>query len=101
MKTYMCLICGFIYDETREAKVWLWPDVGRPANAKPSHAPKGWKWFHAGDDNRWNDVHIRCQGTRITTTINGVAVADYDGSGRLDDAAHRKHGVGLAGQVIR
>lgn len=91
--------CGFIYDETREAKVWLWPDVGRPANAQPSHAPKGWQWFHAGGDDRWNDVHIYCQGTRITTMVNGVAVADYDGRGRLDDAAHRKHGVGLTGRI--
>ena len=31
--------CGFIYDETRGAQVWLWPDVGRPANAKPEHEP--------------------------------------------------------------
>lgn len=50
--------CGFIYDETREAKVWLWPDVGRPANAKPAHAPKGWKWFHADEKDVWNDVEI-------------------------------------------
>ena len=75
--------CGFIYDETREAKVWLYPDVGAPANAKPEHAPQGWKWFHAGDADRWNDVRIVCQGARIKTFINGVPVADYDGAGRL------------------
>jgi hypothetical protein len=91
--------CGFIYDETREAKVWLFPDVGRPANAKPQHAPEGWKWYHADNNDRWNDVKIICQGTRIQTFINGVAVADYDGAGRLDDAAHRKHNVGLKGHV--
>ncbi len=91
--------CGFIYDETREAKVWLWPDVGRPANAKPEHAPEGWKWFHADDQDVWNDVHIVCKGTRIKTTMNGVTIADCDAAGRLDDEAHRSHNVGMKGHI--
>jgi len=91
--------CGFIYDETREAKVWLYPDVGRPANAKPEHAPKGWKWYHAGSEGRWNDVRIVCRGLQLKTFVNGVAVADYDGAGRLDDAAHKKHQVGVRGHI--
>jgi hypothetical protein len=91
---------GFIYDETREAKVWLWPDVGRPANAKPQHAPKGWSWVHADDEtNAWNEVTIACHGTRIRTIVNGVLVADYDGAGRLDDAAHKRHRVGMKGHI--
>ncbi len=91
--------CGFLYDETKQVQAWLWPDVGRPANAKPEHAPKGWKWFHADDKDAWNDVHILCKGTRITTTVNGIVVADYDGTGRLDDEAHRAHDVGTQGHI--
>lgn len=90
---------GFIYDETRGAQVWLWPDVGRPANAKPKHAPKGWTWRHADDQDVWNDVQIICRGHRIKTMINGVTVADYNGLGRLDDEAHRKRNVGLQGHI--
>ncbi len=92
--------CGFIYDETRGAKVWLWPDVGAPANAKPEHAPANWTW-RASDDpaDPWNDVRITCLGPRITTWINGVQVADYDGTGRLDDAFHRERNVGLTGHI--
>ncbi len=91
--------CGFIYDETRGAQVWLWPDVGRPANAKPEHAPQGWKWFHADEGDVWNDVHILCKGTRIKTVINGVQVADYNGTGRLDGQAHRSRNVGMKGHL--
>jgi len=94
--------CGFIYDETRGAQVWLWPDVGRPANARPEHAPAGWKWFHADDPQNphaWNEVRIICEGLRIRTFVNGVAVADYDGSGRLDDEHHQKRRVGLSGHI--
>ena len=91
--------CGFIYDETREVSIWLWPDVGSPANAKPSHAPKGWKWFHADGKYVWNDVYIVCRGTKIKSIINGVTIADYDGAGRLDDEAHRSHNVGMKGHI--
>lgn len=91
--------CGFLYDETREVKAWLWPDVGGPANAKPAHAPEGWKWFHAEEEDVGNDMRIVCDGTHITTIVNGVTIADYDGAGRLDDAAHRAHRVGLEGHI--
>jgi hypothetical protein len=91
--------CGFIYDETREVKAWLWPDVGGPANAQPDHAPTGWKWYHADEKDVWNDIQIICNGTHIETIVNGVTVADYDGSGRLNDAAHQAHNVGLVGHV--
>ncbi|MCL4192638.1 MAG: DUF1080 domain-containing protein [Thermoguttaceae bacterium] len=90
---------GFIYDETRGVQVWLWPNVGKPANAKPEHAPAGWKWQNADDADRWNEIRIVCRGTRITTVVNGVTVADYDGAGRLDDDVHRSRNVGLHGHI--
>jgi hypothetical protein len=90
---------GFIYDETRGAQVWLWPDVGPPANARPEHAPKGWNWKHADKEDVWNEIRIVCRGTRIKTVVNGVTVADYDGKGRLDDEAHRTRKVGIKGHI--
>jgi hypothetical protein len=90
---------GFIYDETRGVQVWLWPNVGKPANAKPEHAPQGSRWWHADDRDAWNEVQITCQGTRITTVINGVTIADYDGAGRLDDETHRTRNVGMKGHI--
>jgi len=47
----------------------------------------------------WNDVHMIREGTHVKTIINGVVVADYDGSGRLNDEAHRSHNVGLRGHI--
>lgn len=92
---------GFIYDETREVKAWLWPDVGGPANAKPEHAPKGWNWRHATDasPDAWNEMVIICRGTKIETIVNGVRVADLDGAGLLDDEDHRRHDVGMEGRI--
>ncbi|QDV63095.1 3-keto-disaccharide hydrolase [Crateriforma conspicua] len=90
---------GFIYDETRSRKVWLWPDVGRPANAKPEHAPEGWTWQHAGDSDHWNDIRIVCRGTQVQSFVNGIKVADLDGRGILDDADHRRLNVGVKGHI--
>lgn len=93
---------GFIYDETRGAQVWLWPDVGAPQNARPEHAPQGWQWRQADDPDHpdaWNTMRIVCRRTRIQTFVNGVAVADYDGRGRLDDQAHHRRNVGMRGHI--
>lgn len=91
---------GFIYDETRGVKQWLCPIQGPPSMAREEHAPDGWTWRHAKDGRDvWNDVTIRCRGTRITTTINGITVCDYDGAGTLDDDNHRRRRVGLSGHI--
>ncbi|MBI1369457.1 MAG: DUF1080 domain-containing protein [Planctomycetes bacterium] len=91
--------CGFIYDETRGVNVWLWPNVGKPANAKPEHAPPGWHWRHADEGDGWNSVVIRCDRYRITTQVNGVNVADLDGKGILDDEKHAARHVGMTGRI--
>lgn len=91
---------GFLYDETRELKQWLSPLQGPPSKAKPHHAPEGWKWFHADEEDVWNEVQIICRGTQIKTVINGVPVVDYDGAGRLDDEIHMARDVGMNGHIF-
>ena len=91
--------CGFIYDETREAKQWISPIVGKPRMAKPEHATKGVTWKKADEGDGWNDMRIVCKGTSIKVFINGVLATDYDGAGYLDDANHRKRRVGMNGHI--
>jgi len=86
--------CGLIYDETRGHQRWIFPSL-QDSRIEPGQGPKQWKWNRDG----WNDMVIRCQGTRILTTINGLVIADYEGAGVLDDEAHRMHGVGLKGFI--
>lgn len=85
---------GLIYDETREVKHWIYPKLP-DWRIDDSHAPAGWKW----DPDGWNTLEIVCRGARITTTLNGVRMADFDGRGVLDDAAHQKHNVGMRGHI--
>jgi hypothetical protein len=56
---------GKIYDESRRRKVigdWIDPKAAKAA---------------AHDWDQWNDYRILCEGPRIRTWINGVAMADY------------------------
>jgi hypothetical protein len=87
---------GLIYDETREAKRWIHPSL-KDARIEPEQGPRRWKWKSQGEGGGWNEVRIVCRGLRVKTTVNGVVIADFDGKGVLDDAAHRQHGVGLRG----
>ena len=85
---------GLIYDETREAKRWISPSL-KNWSIKREQGPKECRWKADG----WNNLVIRCKGTRIVTRLNGLTVTDFDGKGVLDDAAHRSHNVGLKGHI--
>jgi len=102
---------GFIYDETRGHQRWINPSLPdwniTPAQAFPPDGedPEGWSFVYADDPNNdlvndgWNTLAIRCVGTRITTTLNGVVISDYDGQGVLDDEHHERADCGMSGQI--
>jgi hypothetical protein len=90
---------GWIYDETRELKHWIDP-VMPSWDISPDDVEKR-KVIHywADEEPGWNEMRIICKGTRISTYVNNIRITDYDGSGVLDDKAHRKHEVGLKGHI--
>jgi hypothetical protein len=87
---------GLIYDETREAKRWIHPSL-KDWQIEPSDGPKEWRWVQADEGDGWNEIRVVARGTRVKTVVNGITITDFDGAGLLDDAAHRRHGVGLKG----
>jgi len=85
---------GLIYDETRGTRRWISPSLKGSAITR-DQGPKEFRW--KADD--WNDLYIRCEGTKILTRLNGLTMTDFDGKGVLDDEDHRKHNVGLKGHI--
>jgi hypothetical protein len=85
---------GLIYDETRETRRWIFPSL-KGSSIEQSQGAAKWKWDATG----WNRVRLVCRGLKVRTEVNGVPVADYDGSGVLDDEAHRRHNVGMTGHL--
>ena len=67
---------GRIYDENRRGFVggFVWLDVATPADAADA------AWHSSSTNGVWNALEIICEGPRIRTFVNGVAVADV-----LDD----------------
>jgi hypothetical protein len=108
---------GLIYDETRETRRWIFPPL-TGSGITPADGPAEWAWIHSdgsmkkrkADDQdpsvpgyafrgKWNHVRIVARGPRIETEINGHPISRFDGSGILDDEAHRLHQVGLRGKI--
>ena len=86
---------GLIYDETPGHNRWIQPSL-KNWDIAPQPVPAGWTWNAEG----WNTLKIRCEGTRITTWVNGVQRADLDGRGVLDDTHHTQRNVGARGHIF-
>jgi hypothetical protein len=90
---------GMIWDETREARGWLYPKVEPGKWVEEKQAPRALKFYFSDQQPDWNEMEIACTGTKIKAVLNGVTVADYDGAGVLDDAAHKNRNVGMRGHI--
>jgi hypothetical protein len=90
---------GMIWDETRDVKCWLYPDVPKGEWVDPSMAPPGMVFYYSDEESGWNDFEIKAVGTTVTAYLNGVKVTEYDGMGVLDDDVHKARNVGLFGHI--
>ncbi|MBD1261530.1 DUF1080 domain-containing protein [Maribacter polysiphoniae] len=90
---------GFIYDETRGHQRWIYPDLPDWNIDKSTYAPKEVRHYFNDEPPHWNDLVIICKGNHITTIVNNLIVADYDGKGVLDDRWHQKYGVDTKGFI--
>jgi hypothetical protein len=87
---------GLIYDETRTEKRWIFPSLPS-SKIEPRPTPAGFTFRYAEEGDGWNRLRIVARGTVVTTELNGVTIANYDGSGTLDNEAHRRLNAGLRG----
>jgi hypothetical protein len=57
------------------------------------------KFVYADEGDGLNDLEITADGMKLTAILNGVTVMEWDGSGVLDNEAHRKWNVGTKGVI--
>jgi hypothetical protein len=89
---------GLIYDETRGARGWIYPY--RPESGIKEELVKHKVVFRWADEGYgWNDMYIRCEGTRIKTIVNGIVVCDQDFDGIINSESHKKFNVGMNGHI--
>lgn len=89
---------GLIYDETRTEKRWIGPSLPN-WQIKPEHGPEHFVFKYSDEGDGWNDMRIRCEGTHITTWVNGVKIREFNGEGLLNDESHQELGVGMRGFI--
>lgn len=92
---------GMIWDETRENKRWLYPDI--PVGEWVDESMKADNHFIKTKANSmtwgdWNRMLIIAKGTNIKVYLNDKLVTDYNGKEVLTDKPHQLHKVGLTGQ---
>lgn len=90
---------GFIYDETRNTKRWIYPSLPSWNISKEQYAPKKVIYYWNDEGPGWNDMRIVCKGMHITTFVNNVEVANYDGTGVLNDEDHVTNNVSTKGHI--
>ncbi|WP_066629035.1 3-keto-disaccharide hydrolase [Labilibacter marinus] len=94
--------CGMIWDETRDNKRWLYPNL--PIGEWVNESMATPDYFLKTEENPetwgpWNRMTIVANGTRIKVYINDLLTTDYDGTGILDDDTHTKYNVGMNGKI--
>lgn len=90
---------GLIYDETRKTRRWISPSLPNSQISKEKYAPQKVIYYWNDEGPGWNDMRIICKGMHITTYVNNIVVSDYDGTGVLDDEAHKKYNVSEKGHI--
>lgn len=88
---------GLILDMTKGDERWFWPNLPDWTIAKQNvTVPAGWKFNYFPD---WNDLEIRVKGMTVTTLVNGIPYANWNGEGVLNDALHKSKNVGGTGYI--
>lgn len=90
---------GFIYDETRGHRRWIYPSLPDWRMDKETYAPAKHLHYFADEAPHWNELVILCNGNHMKTIVNGIVVSDYDGVGLLDDIHHQKVGIDKRGHI--
>lgn len=91
--------CGMIWDETRENKRWLYPEIPKDEWVDSTMAVPGIVFYFNDDNPAWNELEISAQGTQLKAVLNGVSIMQWDGAGVLDDKVHKKYNVGMKGHI--
>lgn len=93
---------GLIYDETDGVNRWIYPsmpDWKITETDVPKTALQTKLVYADQNPDAWNTMEIVCEGMKIRTFVNGNLVTNVDGTGILDDAAHKKNKVGSSGKI--
>ncbi len=90
---------GMMWDETTGVQRWISPNLPAGKWVDETMVKPGFKFIFSDEGEGWNDMGIVAKDKKVTVTLNGVVVNEFDGTGILDDEIHKSQGVGTYGNI--
>jgi hypothetical protein len=90
---------GMIWDETRDMKRWIYPDIPKGEWVNESMREKVPDIYYSDDELRWNEMEIIVEGWKVTAFLNGTQITDFNNKELLTGPGHKKFKVGKKGHI--
>lgn len=91
---------GFIWDETRGEKRWIYPDLPKEEWVNEEMRKKEVPFYYSDDEEeKWNLLEIFADGNKIQAWLNGQQITKFKGKEVLNNDLHKKYNVGKDGCI--
>ena len=90
---------GYIYDETRDMKRWIYPDIPKGKWVNESMREEVPPMYFSDETLKWNELEITVDGWKIVAFLNGTQITDFNNKDLLTGPGHKKYNVGKKGHI--
>ena len=90
---------GMIWDETRDMKRWLYPEVPKGEWVDESMRMQVPEMYYSDDKTQWNELEITVDGWKVIAFLNGTQITDFNDESLLTGPGHKKYNVGKKGHI--
>lgn len=90
---------GFMWDETRGEKRWIYPDLPQDEWVNEEMRKKEVPFFYSDEEEKWNKLEIYADGNKIQAWLNGEMITKFKGKEILNNELHKKYDVGKKGCI--
>ena len=90
---------GMMWDETRGARRWIFPDLPKGTWVKKGMAINSPEFYYSDDALKWNDMRVSVKGYKVQAWLNNVLVTDFMGKKILTSEFHKEYNVGKKGYI--
>lgn len=90
---------GFIWDETRGERRWIYPDLPQEENVSREMREKEVPFYYSDDEEKWNKLEVYADGNKIQAWLNGEQITKFKNKKILNNEAHLEHETGKNGCI--
>jgi len=90
---------GMMWDETRDVKRWIYPDIPQGDWVNESMREKVPDFYYSDLSLKWNELEITVKGWSVVAFLNGTQITDFNSKVLLTGEGHKKYKVGEKGFI--